>query len=45
MSNNEFKVNRQNFRIVKKDNENLGLISISSTSIEDFPALQIDFFF
>ena len=31
--------------VLKKDNENLGLISISSTSIEDFPALQIDFLF
>lgn len=31
--------------VLKKDNQNLGLISISSTSIEDFPALQIDFLF
>lgn len=31
--------------VLKKDNENLGLISISSTSMEDFPALQIDFLF
>jgi hypothetical protein len=31
--------------VLKRDNENLGLISISSTSIEDFPALQIDFLF
>ena len=31
--------------VLKKDNENLGLISISATSMEDFPALQIDFLF
>ncbi len=29
--------------VLKKDNEKLGLISISATSMEDFPALQIDF--
>lgn len=32
MSNNEFKVNRQNFRIVKKDNENL-LFHVPTTSL------------
>ena len=31
--------------VLKKDDENLGLISISVTSMEDFPALQIDFLF
>lgn len=31
--------------VLKKDNEELGLISVSSSSIEDFPALQIDFLF
>lgn len=31
--------------VLKKDNEKLGLISVSSSSIEDFPALQIDFLF
>ena len=31
--------------VLKKDDENLGLVSISATSMEDFPALQIDFLF
>lgn len=31
--------------VLKKDSLNIGLISISVTSIEDFPALQIDFLF
>ena len=31
--------------MLKKDSFNIGLISISVTSIEDFPALQIDFLF
>ena len=31
--------------VLKKDDEELGLISVSSSSIEDFPALQIDFLF
>ena len=31
--------------VLKKDGLNIGLISISVTSIEDFPALQIDFLF
>ena len=29
--------------VLKKDDENLGLVSVSATSMEDFPALQIDF--
>lgn len=32
MSNNEFKVNKQNFRIIKKDNENL-LFHVPTTSL------------
>ena len=31
--------------VLKKDDENLGLVSVSATSMEDFPALQIDFLF
>ena len=31
--------------VLKKDNLNVGLVSLSVTSIEDFPALQIDFLF